>query len=482
MNMAHHQQPAPPKRKPDWRIPATILTCGVLSLLLAAPSSAQVVLPAPSREPQAIDFASDPLLGFLAHTVPPEAFRQAIADAVASHPASGEAAAGTTVAVAARRQIRSGLFPALNASIVASRSLARGFENDSVIVESLAPRGRTDALLGAEQLLFDFGATSSRIAGASARVRAARAEAGRSATATTLDAVETWYQLLGYQALNELSAALVERHRSILGDTRTRVSAGLGAGGDTVRAEASLADAIADSARYARTLADVRARWRQVFGREAPLRPDRPAAPPSLAGDVAIGMTMSHNVPEVAIALAAAEALRAEARAVRGDALPRLSAGVGGTRYDAFRSGNNYDVRGQLVLRQSLSLGGAETARIREARARARAAEFAGDRVTAEAERDAEAAFADARILDDSVNALAGAYRANRRSRDTMAEQVRLSRGSLYDLLRAEQEYFVAAQGLLQGSIERDIARYRLLARTGELLPVFDIDPNHFGG
>lgn len=482
MSMSHHQQPPPPQRKPDWPISATILACGIVSLLLAAPSAAQLVLPAPSREPQAIDFAGDPLLGFLARAVAPEAFRQVIADAVASHPASGEAAAGTAAAVAARQQLRSGLFPTLNASIIASRSLGRGFENNSVIVESLAPRGRTDGQIGAEQLLFDFGATGGRIAGASARIRAARAEAGRSVTATTLDAVEAWYQLLGYQALTELSAALVERHRGILGDTRTRVAAGLGAGGDTVRAEAGLADAIADSARYARSLADIRARWRQVFGREAPLRPDRPALPASSAGDAAIAMAMSHSVPEVAIALAAAEALRAEARAVRGDALPRLSAGVGGTRYDAFNAGNNYDVRGQVVLRQSLSVGGAEAARTREVKARARAAEFAGDRVIAEAEGDAEAAFADARILDGSVSALADAYRANRRSRDTMAEQVRLSRGSLYDLLRAEQEYFAAAQGLLQGSVERDIARYRLLARTGELLPLFAIDPNHLGG
>ena len=65
------------------------------------------------------------------------------------------------------------------------------------------------------------------------------------------------------------------------------------------------------------------------------------------------------------------------------------------------------------------------------------------------------------------------AYRANRIARDTMAEQVRLSRGSLIDLLRAEEDYFGAARALLQGHIERDIAHYTLLARTGELLGLF---------
>ena len=184
---------------------------------------------------------------------------------------------------------------------------------------------------------------------------------------------------------------------------------------------------------------------------------------------------MSHVSPPVLAALAQAQAAHGDARGVRGDALPRLSAGVNAVRYNAFDSGNNYDVRGQVVLRQVFSAGGAVAARLAQANARARGADFAGERVTAEAERDAEAAFADARILDASEAALADAYRANRRSRDTMAEQFRLSRGTLIDLLRTEQDYFAAAQALLMGSIERDLAHYTLMSRTGELLGLFAI-------
>ncbi len=473
MIMPTHEHLTANKRKPDRQIAALLL----VAISAATPATGQVMLPPPGREPQAIDFTGDPLLTFVARQSPPEAFRAAIAAAVAAHPATGEANAGTDAAIAARREAHSALSPALNSSITASRSLARDFAGNSAVVESLIPRGRTDAQVGADQLLFDFGASSSRVAGAAARIRAAQAAAGNSASETALSAIGAWYQVAGYQALTELSDALVTRHQQILADTRTRVAAGLGAGGDITRAEAGLADAIGASARYARSLADVRAAWREAFGREAPLRPDRPVPPASLAGDAAIAMAMSHTAPEVAAARATAAAVRAEARAVRGDALPRLSAGVSATRYNAFGSNSDYDVRGQIVLRQALSLGGAESARRQQAEARARAADFAGDRITAEAERDAEAAFADARILDGNLAALTDAYRANRRARDTMAEQVRLSRGSLYDLLRAEQDYFTAAQALLQGSIERDIARYRLMARTGELLQLLEIDP-----
>ncbi len=450
---------------------------GVLALWLAAPARAQMLLPAPGGAPQAIDFGADPLLGLLSRDSGTGAFRAAVAEAVARHPALGEAEAATDEARAARREARSALFPALNASIIASRSLARDFEGNNAVVEGLIPRGRTDAAIGADQVIYDFGATGGRIAGGSARVRAARAEAERAATATTLAAVEAWYQVLGFQTLVDLSEALTERHRRILADPRARGAAGLGTGGDVARAEAGLADAITAAARNARSLAAVRARYRELFGVEAPLRPLRPSRPVSAAVDAEAAMAMSHKAPPVVATLAIAEALQAEARAVRGDTLPRLSAGVVATRYGAFDSGSNYDVRGEVMLRQGFSMGGAEAARVAQAKARARAAGFAGDRVAAEAERDAGAAHADARILDATAAALADAYRANRIARDTMAEQFRLSRGSLIELLRAEEDYFAAARALLQGQVERDLAHYTLMARTGELLGVFAVFP-----
>ena len=453
------------------------MACGIMALELAAPGPvrAQLILPPPGQNPQAIDFAADPVLGFVTHEIAPGGFRAAIAEAVARHPSTGEAGASNDEARAVRREIRSALFPSLTASIVASRSLSRDFMGNSAIVEGLTPRGRTDAMIGADQLLYDFGAAAGRVGNATARVDAARADADRAATATALAATAAWYQLLEYQALLDLSGALVERHRRILADTGTRVTAGLGAGGDVARAEAGLAEAISATARQARSLATVRARYREMFGIEPPMRPLRPSRPQSAATTAAMAIDMSQTTPSVVAALAIAQAARAETRAVRGDTRPRLSAGVSAIRYNAFDSGNNYDVRAQIMLRQAFSVGGAAAARLAQANARARATAFAGERIRAEAQRDAEVAFADARSLDVSFAALGDAYRANRRSRDTMAEQFRLSHGSLIDLLRTEQDYSASAQALLQGSIERDLAHYTLMARTGELLGLFAI-------
>ena len=146
-------------------------------------------LPPPGDAPQAIDFAADPVLQFLSHIGPAAEFQAAIAAVVSCYPTAGEGQASGDAAGAARRQARSGLFPPILLSLVASRSLARDFQGNSAIVEGLLPRGRTDSALAADKSLFDFGAISSRIAAADARLTDARATAGAEAIASALDAI-----------------------------------------------------------------------------------------------------------------------------------------------------------------------------------------------------------------------------------------------------------------------------------------------------
>ncbi len=449
----------------------------MMMLFTTSPAAAAVQLPPPGDAPQAIDFAADPLLRFLGLTAPAEEFRAAIAAAVLGYPTNGEGLALGDAAAAARREARSALLPQLSLSIVASRSLARDFEGNSAIVEGLIPRGRTDAAIGADQRLFDFGATSSRIAAAQARITDTRATAGAAAIDSALNAITAWYALVGARAFRDLATALADRHRQILADTISRRDAGLGSGGDVARAEAGLADALGNLARRDRGLASAEADYRAMFGTAPPAVLLRPAAPHSAAGDAETAMAMARTTPAVRAALARAEAAHADTRALRGDARPQLSAGVMATRYNAFDSGNNYDVRGQIVLRQALSLGGAEAARVSEARARARALGFAADRTRIEAERSAETAAADARILTRAAQTFADAYRANRRSRDTMAEQFRLTRGSLIDLIRTEQDYVTSAEALVRADIERDLGHFTLMARTGELPGLLALPP-----
>lgn len=455
---------------------AALLLAG--ALVPGAAHAQQLTLPPPGDSPQAPDFATDPLLALLATPADTD-FAARLADAVARHPGVGEAEANARAAQAQRRQARAALFPTLSLTLSSTRSLSRGFEGFSAIIESVQPIGRTDAQLAVDQPLIDLG-TQSRVAGASARTRAARADADNSLVTTALEALTAAHEVFALQGLVDIAEARAARHRQILEDTRTRATAGLAASAEIPRIEAGLAQAEAQAQAQGRALAAARARYAQVFGLPAPPRPGRPARPQSRARTIEEAMDLSHATPPVVAALAAADAARAEARATARDALPRLTGSVGANRYNAFSPGPNYDIRGTLVLRQSFSAGGLEAARTAEARARAQAAVHLAERIAAEAAREAETAFEQVRLLDASRTSLEAGYRASRKARDSMAEQVRLQRAALVELLRAEDEYAAAASALLQTSLEADLARFVLLARTGELTSHFGLaTPRH---
>ena len=448
------------------------LALAAATALIAADAGAAPVirLPVPGGNPQAIDFATDPVLAFGRTAAPIGPFLAALGNAVAAHPAVQAAIADGAASRAVRTQVRAGLFPQVSAQVTASRALARNFATTTTVIESLTPRGRTDIGLNGSQLLYDFGATGSRIAASDDRIRAAQADVERIAGETELRAVAAYYDVLTFQTLVAISAASVARQREILSDVRVRVTHGVGADGDTARVEAAVADTDAQTARFDRQLGQARARYREAFGANAPPLLARCTPPRSTAVSLDAAATLARRSPSVAVALHLADAARRTARAARADGLPRLSAGLDATRYDAFTGNNDYEVRGTVGLRLNLFAGGRQRGVIEEARAQARSAALAADRIAGESDRDATAAFTDVAALERVTATLETAYIADRRSRDAYVEQFRVSRGSLIELLRAEQSYAQAATSFIQSVVDLDVARYALLLRTGEVL------------
>jgi len=456
--------PLPVAPLPVGGAPAPVLPTGVATL------------PPPSGNPMKIDFSRDPFLRFMRDATPPQPFRETVGSAVQVHPAVTAAVESQLEASAVRTEVRAGLFPKLDAQVIASRSLARNLQGSKTEVERLSPTFRNDAIAAVDQLVYDFGATSSRVSAASARVKAAQSEVARVATDTALRAVSAYYDVLTFQILIELNAASVARHQQILADTRTRFKQGMGSGSEVAQAEAFLADVQVQGVRFQRRLDSARGTYRELYGADAPLHLTRPLPPGSSARSIADALLLSRDAPAVSAAAAQTAAAKGDWAAAKGDALPRVSAGVTGSLYDLSGGANDYDVRGQVVLRQTLTAGGASSARIAQARARYNRAEDVTTRIANESARDAGVAWTDIALLEDSTATLANAYEANRRSRDMFVETFRVSRGSLLDLLRAEQDYFNSAANYLQGAVELDVARYALLARTGEMLPVFGIE------
>ncbi|HEX8526599.1 TolC family protein, partial [Allosphingosinicella sp.] len=405
-----------------------------------------------------------------------EEFRQVIAAAVARHPARLEQEALTDEARAMVAEARQRQRPSGDVSFTSYRVIAREFSNDPEnIIERTRAEQRTDALFSVQQVFLDFDAGDRRIRAAGSRLRAAAAEAEAATDRVALAAIAAWYDIFAYRALVILTEAFVASQQELKNSVEERVREGVSAPGDVARVESYIASAETRLARFRRQLANAEARFGELAGVPAPPAVERAPAPPVpvLTRDAAA--LAAGNTPEVEAAERIAEASRHEARAARADRYPQVVGGIDAGRYGVFETERDYDIRARVTIRQRL-FGGVD-ARVGQAEARARAADARADRVREEASRDAAIAWSDVVALEEQLEALEASYIAARRSRDVIVERFRAARGSLFDVVAAEDSYFQAATAFVQAIAELDAARYVLLSRTGRLLEALAIEP-----
>lgn len=433
-------------------------------------------LPQPTQDPLSIARDNDPILGLARNSVERGRFVALVGQAVARSPRVAEAEAGIDEAAAARGEAVARRYPVIDVGFNSQQSILRNFDDNDVdtIVERSRGQSRSDVTINAEQTLFDFGSTESRVRAAGARLRAAAHDAEAEADQVALRAIAAWYDVFAYRALVRLGEAFAGGQADLRAAINERIELGVSAPGDLPRVESYIASAQTELARFRRALANAEARFQEVYGEPAPA--DLGRAPvlqmPAMSKDSAALLARASPAVESSEALARAAA--ADARAQRTSTYPRLSAGIDAGRYGILE-GDNYDVRGRVTLRQRL-FGGVES-RNQQFDARAAAAEARADTVRNEAEREAAIAWSDVQALEQQLAALEDSYVASRQSRDVLAERFRVARGTLFDLLESESSYFSVATVYIRGITELDAARYVLLSRTGQLLPTLDIAP-----
>lgn len=438
----------------------------------AAPPAAS--LPPASSTPLADSTADDPILALGRTSGSPESFREVVHAAVAHHPALAEARANEDVARAARGEARSGQLPQGNVTFSNYQVLSRAFSNDPQnIIERSRARRRSDLILSIQQPVWDFGATRDRIAAASARLKSAEADSASTADQIALRAIAAWYDVFGTRALVSLGGTFAENQRQLRLAVQARIGQGVAAPGDLAQVDSYIGSADRRLAAFTRELANAEARYSELVGNPAPQVMVRApfVAEPLASKDFA--MAAAARSPTVVAAEALARAGREDARSVRAGNLPSVTVGIDAGRYGVFENPRDYDVRANVTVRQRLF--GGTVSRENQAEARARAATARADRVREEAMRDAAIAWSDVQALETEVAALETSYIASRRSRDVLVERFRASRGSLFDVLSAEDNLFSAATQYVQTLTELDTARYVLLSRSGRLLDALDL-------
>ena len=431
---------------------------------------------APPGDPFAVDPATDPILKLARPSESAADFRAAIQAVVQRNPSRAEAVAQQDEAVGARNEARAVQYPVVDLSLSHFEVLDREFSNDPQnVLERSRPAKRTDGIVRIQQPLIDFGSTRDRISAGNRRIEAATAGIDSTNTEIAMRGISAWYQVFGYRALVALCRSFVDGQVALKGAIQERVKQGYSAPGDLAQVESYIAAAQAQLAGYQRQLASAEAQYEGVTGLAPPATLGRaPAAElPPVSQDRA--RQDAETIPSVRAAKMAAEAARFDAKATRANALPSVSASVDAGRYGVFETAKDYDIRGTVTLSQRL--GGGATQRMDQSAARARGAEARYQEARTNAIRDAAIAWSDVQAIEASEAAIRDNYLATRQSRDVLAERFRVSRGTLFDLLGAEANYFNVAARYIETVTELDIARYALLARRGKLLDAFNVEP-----
>lgn len=438
-------------------------------------STPDAALPAPVVDPLRIDRSTDPVLALAEGTIDPQVFAAAVRMGVEQHPSLDEAFADRAEVKAQRNEARTAELPVIDFSMTYFRVIDRAFSNDPQnILERSRPRERTDAQLQLTQPVIDFGRTQARIASANQRLSAAEWNIDDYSTRLAQSAIAAWYQVFTYRALVRLGEAFVANQDELRAALEKRIQEGVSAPADLAQYDSYRASALAQLADFRRQLSTAEAQYEVFIGEPAPA--DMGRAPG--ARDVGLThdaiMASVANLPTVRRAQNLALASRYDTKATRAMEKPSVSVGVNAGRYGVFENARDYDIRASVTLNQRF-LGGAKQ-RTDQAEAREMRAQATYDRIRIEAERDAQIAYADVQALEQSTEALRDNYFASRQARDALFERFRFARGTLYDVLNAQTNYFNVAVRFVAGVSELDIARYNMLARTGQLLDTLDIE------
>lgn len=455
-------------------IPTKIfLKAGCAFLLLSAPVSgiaqSGVVIPEPVMDPLRIELSDDPLVAYLNRRTPESVFIDQVGDAVSASPTVEETRFLVEEAEAARREARSALFPTVDLAVSGRTSIARDFSNDpDNIVERSRSQGRTDATFAINQRLLDFGAASMRVDAAGYRLRAAMFERERQSDSIALRAIATWYDVFTYRALIEVAEARLDSQFELRDAIETRIAQGVSARGDLARVDSELASSAAQMAGFERQLANAEARYQELFEQPAPdgLARAPLVAQPYVSREAVLAAAL--GIPEVQLSQAQAYAAQQEARAQRAETLPRVNGRIEGGRFGIFENDNDYDIRASIVLEQRFFGGG--DARADQAEARAGQSRARADATREEALRLASIAWSDVQALEEQLSAVEASYLSSRQSRDVIFERFRVARGTLFDVLAAQRDFYDIAVLYIQTVTELDAARYVLLSRTGQLL------------
>lgn len=348
--------------------------------------------------------------------------------------------------------------------------------------------GRTDLVLSASQLIYDFDATLGRVDAARFEERATAYENINTINGKTIDTIAAYLTVVNIRENVRLAERNVNRHKEFAGMVAQRIAAKVAPTSDRDRIVSKLASAQAQLTGYIGDMERAEAVFREQFNQPAgdinfPVLGI--ALPPESEETIVVAINSHPNLKMHEMRVRAANRSR---DAARGDNLPRFQLEVDATRYDVDPTssipnsgGSPNSAVARLNIIYDLFDGGSGRARENKANYQAMKVQNDYDSYRRELERDIRYMFANARAKEQALAALKLSISSNLATVNAKAEQYKMGRSELINLLDAQSELYRSATAYSLGRAESVVARFSLLMFTGKLLDYFEIDTANLG-
>lgn len=398
-----------------------------------------------------------------------EQFRAAILEATLRHPDVRAVRAAQSASQFGIRESQAGLYPQVSTQLSNGR-----IHNDPSTLLGSPARSYTSASLNVtvRQLLYDFGATRGQIDASNAKNKQALFRQYSVESDVALKAIQAHHDLIRAQRQVDLALRNLQARQSILDLVQQRRDIGGGTDSDVVRAQSRVAEALANLTSYQKSLGSAQAAHREFFSEQTQAG-DAPGTvfDVSVTGDwlaeVGLAGQQSWKIRSAQAAQALAEA---DLKTTRARSLASVNIELSRTRRDWVAPGTpGTDQSVSLVARQALYSGGGDSARIDQALQKMRQAEEELRSAEIEFKRQLDQMGLEVEFMQRLVASRQSAAALAADSLKMIREQYAYRRGTLLDLLSAQEALYFAGRDLIDAQIDRAQATYKLMGLAAVL-------------
>ncbi|MBW1214213.1 TolC family outer membrane protein [Pantoea allii] len=397
--------------------------------------------------------------------------RDAILRAFSRNPKISEAAAQIHIGEGDLSAAQSAWYPQLSLQGAAGRS----HQTDSS--GSLNNNGSGGIVLS--QLLYDFGRTNGAIDEQHALSDAYQFSLFDAMTQVAKEALQSYLEVKRYQALAATAQTNIASLEHVRDIAKMRADAGLNSQSDVLQAETRIAAMHATREQYLAQLRSANAQLTVLTGVVPATLPELPQA--LLQQQITLDKIAYESSAAVRSAQYKQEAARERVRQAQSGHWPSIKVQAGRTRYEN-DTRSYWDDEVQLQVEAPLYQGGLVNAKTQSAEGDRLAAQAAVQQAKLTINQNASTSYAD--MIGAQQRQLAGEAQlaSAEHTRNVYADEYRLSKRSLNDLLSVEQDVFQADSARITALYDGWDATVRYAAAVDNLLDIMGIDRQKSSG